>query len=435
MIGSNAAASTTALPADPGVILPMRQRAEVIDALLRRRLDQIVPKLMRRQDIDMWIVIGREYNEDPVLKTMLPATWHAARRRTILVFHDPGAPAEIERLAVSRYPVADFFASSWDPNAQPSQWARLAEIIQARNPKRIGLNISETWAHADGLAHSQFEALQQALPGQLRQRVASAEPLAVGWLETRLPEEMDIYASACRIAHEIMAQALSERAIQPGVTTTDDVKWWCRERVNQLGLQDWFHPIVSLQREAGKANFLEMMAGGEQIIQRGDLIHLDMGIEYLRLHTDTQQMAYVLKPGESEPPAGLQQAFRRGNQMQDILTAHLKEGRTGNDVLGLALAEAKSRGINAMVYAHPVGSHGHAAGPAIGMWDQQVGVPGTGEYPIHDNTAYAIELSILEPIPEWGGKEVRIMLEEDAVLQDGRVTYLDGRQTELHVIK
>ncbi|MEQ8845309.1 MAG: M24 family metallopeptidase [Phycisphaerales bacterium] len=435
MIGSNAAASTTALPADPAVILPMRQRAEVIDALLRRRLDQIVPKLMRRHDIDMWIVIGREYNEDPVLKTMLPATWHAARRRTILVFHDPGAPAEIERLAVSRYPVADFFASSWDPNAQPSQWARLAEIIQARNPKRIGLNISETWAHADGLAHSQFEALQQALPGQLRQRVASAEPLAVGWLETRLPEEMDIYASACRIAHEIMAQALSERAIQPGVTTTDDVKWWCRERVNQLGLQDWFHPIVSLQREAGEANFLEMMAGGEQIIQRGDLIHLDMGIEYLRLHTDTQQMAYVLKPGESEPPAGLQQAFRRGNQMQDILTAHLKEGRTGNDVLGLALAEAKSRGINAMVYAHPVGSHGHAAGPAIGMWDQQGGVPGTGEYPIHDNTAYAIELSILEPIPEWGGKEVRIMLEEDAVLQDGRVTYLDGRQTELHVIK
>lgn len=435
MIGSNAAASTTALPADPAVILPMRQRAEVIDALLRRRLDQIVPKLMRRHDIDMWIVIGREYNEDPVLKTMLPATWHTARRRTILVFHDPGAPAEIERLAVSRYPVADFFASSWDPNAQPSQWARLAEIIQARNPKRIGLNISETWAHADGLAHSQFEALQQALPGQIRQRVASAEPLAVGWLETRLPEEMDIYASACRIAHEIMAQALSERAIQPGVTTTDDVKWWCRERVNQLGLQDWFHPIVSLQREAGEANFLEMMAGGEQIIQRGDLIHLDMGIEYLRLHTDTQQMAYVLKPGEFEPPAGLQQAFRRGNQMQDILTAHLKEGRTGNDVLGLALAEAKSRGINAMVYAHPVGSHGHAAGPAIGMWDQQGGVPGTGEYPIHDNTAYAIELSILEPIPEWGGKEVRIMLEEDAVLQDGRVTYLDGRQTELHVIK
>ncbi|MGD1916895.1 MAG: M24 family metallopeptidase [Phycisphaerales bacterium] len=439
MIRTTAAATilvaTSVLAADPGVILPMRERAEVIDSLLRQRLDTIVPDLMREHDIDMWIVLGREYNEDPVLKTMLPATWHSARRRTILVFHDPGAPAEVERLAVSRYPVGDSFASSWDPSKQPNQWARLTEIIESRNPKRIGLNISETWAHADGLSHSQFEALHAALPTEFQARIVSAEHLAVGWLETRLPAEMDIYASVCRIAHEIMAEALSERVIQPGVTTTDDVKWWCRERVNELGLQDWFHPIVSVQRPAAEGDFLDMMAGGEQIIRRGDLIHLDLGIEYLRLHTDTQQMAYVLKRGESEPPEGIQRAFRRGNEMQDILTSHFAQGRTGNEVLKLALDEAKSRGINAMVYTHPVGSHGHAAGPAIGMWDKQGGVPGSGEYPIRDNTAYAIELSILEPIPEWDGMEVRFMLEEDAVFEVGRVTYIDGRQTKLHVIR
>ena len=439
MIRTTAAASllavTTALAANPGAILPMRERAEIIDSLLRQRLDQVVPDLMRRHDVDMWIVLGREYNEDPVLKTMLPATWHSARRRTILVFHDPGAPSEVERLAVSRYPVGDLFASSWDPDEQPDQWAKLAEIIESRDPERIGLNISETWAHADGLSHSQFESLHDALPSELRERIVSAEPLAVGWLETRLPAEMDVYASVCRIAHEIIAEALSERVIQPGATTTDDVKWWCRERVNGLGLQDWFHPIVSMQRPAAEGDFLDMMAGDEQIIRRGDLIHIDLGIRYLRLHTDTQQMAYVLKRGETEPPEGLRRAFRRGNEMQDILTSHFETGRTGNEVLKRTLEEAESRGIKAMVYTHPVGAHGHAAGPAIGMWDKQAGVPGTGEYAIHDRTAYAIELSILEPVAEWDGMEVRIMLEEDAVFEDGLVTYIDGRQTELRVIR
>ncbi len=428
-------AATTVLAANPGVILPMRERAAVVDGLLRERLDRIVPELMREHEVDMWIVLGREYNEDPVLKTMLPATWHSARRRTILVFHDPGAPAEVERLAVSRYAVGNLFEASWDPAEQPDQWARLVEIIKKRNPERIGLNISETWAHADGLSHSQFEALQQALPSDLRGRIVSAEPLAVGWLETRLEREMDIYASVCRIAHEIIAEALSERVIQPGVTTTEDVKWWCRERVNELGLEDWFHPIVSVQRASAEGDFMAMMAGGEQVIQRGDLIHLDLGIRYLRLHTDTQQMAYVLKRGETEPPAGLRRAFARGNEMQDILTSHFEEGRTGNEVVKLALEEAASRGIKAMVYSHPVGLHGHAAGPAIGMWDKQDGVPGTGEYPIRANTAYAIELSILETVPEWGGMEVRIMLEEDAVFAGGRVEYIDGRQTELRVVR
>lgn len=428
-------AATTVLAAKPGVILPMRERAAVVDGLLRERLDRIVPELMREHEVEMWIVLGREYNEDPVLKTMLPATWHSARRRTILVFHDPGAPGEIERLAVSRYAVGDLFASSWDPGEQPDQWARLVEIIEERDPERIGLNISETWGHADGLAHSQYEALHRVLSPEYRERLVSAERLAVGWLETRLPSELDVYGSVCRIAHEIIGEALSERVIQPGVTTTDDVKWWCRERVNELGLEDWFHPIVSVQRASAEGDFMAMMAGGEQVIRRGDLVHLDLGIRYLRLHTDTQQMAYVLKRGETEPPAGLRRAFARGNEMQDILTSHFEEGRTGNEVLKLALDEAESRGINAMVYSHPVGLHGHAAGPAIGMWDKQDGVPGTGEYPIRANTAYAIELSIVETVPEWGGQEVRIMLEEDAVFEDGRVEYIDGRQTELRVVR
>jgi Xaa-Pro aminopeptidase len=432
------AAAALALPAmaeDPGVILPLRDRATVIDAWLGERLDRLAPELMRESGIDLWLLIAREYDEDPVLETMLPATWLSARRRTILVLHDPGEDGEFERLAVARYSVGDHFESAWDPEEQPDQWARLVEIIEERDPARIGINVSETFGHADGLAHTQHQQLMATLPVRFRDRVVSAETLAVSWLETRLPEELDAYASACRIAHEIMAEALSERVIQPGVTTTEDLEWWCRERAEQLGLRTWFHPTVSVQRPEASRDFIEMFDGDDQVIRRGDLVHMDFGITYLRLNTDTQQMAYVLRRGETAPPEGLRRAFAIGNEMQDILTERMAEGRTGNEVLEAALAEAERRGIDAMVYTHPIGHHGHGAGPAIGMWDKQGGVPGSGDYPIRDRTAFSIELSVTAPVPEWDGQRVRIMLEENAVFEDGRARYLDGRQTELHVVR
>ncbi|MEM9064780.1 MAG: M24 family metallopeptidase [Planctomycetota bacterium] len=431
--------SLAVLPAafaqDPGLILPMRDRAEVIDRWLGERFERLVPELMREHDIDMWVIIGREYNEDPVLRTMLPATWLNARRRTILVFYDPGPGSPIEKLAVARYSVGEHFEAAWDPDTEPNQWARLVELVETRDPDRIGINTSSLFAHADGISHTEHEALLAALPESLHDRIVSAQPLAVGWLETRLPEEMDVYASMCRIAHEIMSEALSEEVIQPGVTTTDDVKWWARERILELGLATWFHPLVSIQRSESTTDLLAMVSGGEQVIQRGDLIHMDLGITYLRLNTDTQQMAYVLRRGETEAPAGLLRAFARGNEMQDILTERFAEGRTGNEVLLSSLAEARRRGIDAMVYTHPLGLHGHAAGPAIGMWDKQGGVPGTGDETIRNWTCYAIELSITEPIAEWGNQRVRIMMEEDALFQGGTVSYIDGRQTELHIVR
>ena len=417
----------------PGVILTMREQAETIDRLLGDRLETLVPPLMREHGIDMWIIIAREYNEDPVLETMLPATWLAARRRTILVFHDTGE--RVDRLAVSRYGVGEHFESAWDPDTQPDQWARLAEIIAERDPRSIALNVSETFAHADGLSHAQHRAFMRALPEAMHDRVVSGERLAVNWLEVRTPDELEVYSSICRIAHAILAEALSERVIQPGVTTTDDVKWWARERINELGLETWFHPIVSIQRAGSGTDLLTMLSAGDEVIRRGDLLHMDLGIRYLRLHTDTQQMAYVLRAGETEAPAGLRRAFAVGNTMQDILTDRFAQGRTGNDILLDALAEARARGIDAMVYTHPLGLHGHAAGPAVGMWDKQGGVPGTGDYPVRDRTCYAIELSVTVPLPEWGDQPVRIMQEEDAVFEAGSVRYLNGRQTELHLVR
>jgi len=412
----------------------LRERAAQRDAWLIERLDQIVPELMRDADIDCWLLIAREDNEDPVLETMLPATWMGARRRTILAFFDPGDGAQVERLAVARYAVGDAFPGAWDPESQPDQYARLAELVAERQPERIGINTSVTFAKADGLAASEHRALLSAL-GSWAERVVPAEALAVGWLETRSEAELDAYPGLVAIAHDIIATGLSNAAITPGETTTTDLEWWFREEIRARRLVTWFHPSVSVQRgaqperEGGFAEHPDV-----EVIGPGDLVHVDFGITALGLNTDTQQHAYVLRPGESGAPAGLEDGLAVGNRLQDILTDAFVTGRTGNEILAAALQRARDEGIDALIYTHPLGFHGHGAGPTIGMWDQQGGVPGTGDWPLRANTCYAIELGATVSVPEWG-RSVDIMLEEDALFDGERVRYLDGRQTELHLIR
>ena len=425
-------------PADEmPTILSLREQARVVDAWLETRLESVIPEIMRREGVDMWIIAAREYNEDPVIETMLPATWMAARRRTVLILHDRGPGQPIERLAVARYDIGPF-PRAWDPERQPDQWGRVAELVAERDPKRISVNRSETFALADGLTGTEYDRLMAALPPMYRDRVQPAERLAIGWLETRTPEEMEVYPQIVRIAHRIIAEGFSERVIQPGVTTTEDVVWWYRERIRGLGLETWFQPSVSVDRHRAAAG---ARGGGdfsarpdESVIRPGDLLHVDFGITYLRLNTDTQQHAYVLRPGETAAPKGLRDALAVGNRLQDILTENFAEGRSGNAILLGALAQARSEGIDATIYTHPIGFHGHAAGPTIGLWDQQGGVPGRGDYPLFANTAHSIELNAAVPVPEWDGQVVRIMLEEDAFFDGRRTWYIDGRQTSLWLI-
>ena len=421
---------------DQPVILSMRQRAEVRDRWLDIRLQAVVPELMRREKIDMWVVIAREYNEDPVIETMLPATWLAARRRTILVFYDRGAAEGVETLAVARYNVGRLFKSAWNPEQQPDQWARLAEIIAERNPNKIALNFSQTFALADGVSHSEFESFRSALPAQTAAKIVSGEKLAIGWLERRIPEEMAVYPTICEIAHKIIAEGFSNKVIQPGVTSTDDVEWWYRERIRELKLITWFHPSVSIQRAADDEHSGNFSSRDEaKVIQRGDLLHVDFGITYLGLNTDTQQHAYVLRHGETDAPDGLKKALAAGNRLQDILMSNFAEGRSGNDILARSLSQAKAESIVPSIYTHPIGYHGHAAGPTIGLWDQQGGVPGRGDYPLYRDTAHSIELNATVAIPEWNQKKIRIMLEEDAIFNEKGAQFIDGRQTSLILIK
>jgi len=413
------------------LILTQREQAKVIDELLDDRIRTVLPKLMRREGFDMWVVISSEYNEDPVIRTFLPATWFAARRTTMLVMFDGGTDKEIECLAVSRYDVGKIFKRSWDPDSQPDQWAQLAKIIEERNPKRIGLNFSDHYGHADGLTFSHHQKLIKALSKKYQNHVASAEKLAVSWLETRTEREMIIYQQICRIAHDIIAEGFSDKVIHPGITTTDDVVWWYREKIKELKLDTWFQPSVSIQRNESEAIFSKRPQ--PYVILPGDLLHVDFGITYLRLNTDTQQHAYLLKPGETDAPDYLKKAFARGNKLQDILTSNFKEGKTGNQVLAESRKQAIDQGITPSIYTHPIGFHGHAAGTTIGMWDMQGGVPYTGDYPLHYNTAYSIELNASVYVIEWK-KEVRIQLEEDGYFDETGFRYIDGRQRDLIVI-
>lgn len=410
-------------------MLPLRQQAAVQDRWLKQRLDAIMPELLQRENIDMWIVACREYNEDPIVMSLLPATSMSARRRTILVFARD-ANGELKRLTLSRYGYEGFYEAAWNPDEE-SQDACLARLVRDYNPQRIGLNYSRTFAFGDGLSYSERDYILAALGSAYAPRVVSAEGLCVGWLERRLPEEITAYKRLVEIGHDIIGRAFSTDVIHPGITTTDDVVWWMRQTMADAGLSAWFQPTVDIQARERSFQFIESPC---LTIQPGDLLHCDMGFHYLGLATDQQQHGYILRAGESDAPAGLRAALADGNALQDIHLQEMQVGRTGNEVLRAVLKQAKAAGIRAQVYSHPLGYHGHAAGPLIGLWDQQNQVPGIGDYPLYDDTVYSIELNALKKVPEWGDQDARIMLEEDAALSGGLMHWLDGRQEALHLI-
>ena len=418
-------------------IMTQKDRAVWVDSMLEFRFEHMLPDLMRREGIDMWILISREYNEDPVMKTMLPSEWLSARRRTIMVFYDPGKGMPIEKVAIARYDVGRLLKGEWNIDVYPDQWAALTDVVEKYKPNKIGINTSEFFGLADGLVSTEKDHLLRALTDSYKSRVVSAEKLAIAWLETRSPMETGFYKSLCALSRDIIMKGFDPGFIVVGQTTTDDIVWRLRQTVTDMGLEVWFHPTVSIQR-ADKNNFdhLRSFSGRpkEQTIQYGDLLHVDFGITYNRLNTDQQQHFYILHPDEKEIPKSIQKAFAAANRLQDILTAQFVVTRSGNEMLLNALRQAKEENITASIYTHPIGFHGHAAGPSIGMWDQQAGVKGTGDYIIYPNTAYSIELNAATEIPEWG-KIVRIMLEEDGFFDGHTFEYFAGRQTAVYGLK
>ena len=426
----------------------LREQAALQQQWLQYRLDSVLPRLMRQHGVEMWIVAMREYNEDPAFWSLVSPTTMFARRRTIYVFTDRGGggrggPRRIERLALgggSQGGVYEAYVArdTVDPSigrrpelVGQGQWDLLARIVRERDPKTITVDISHTHAFSDGLSAGEWEQLSRALPEGYLARVVRAERLPLDYQSIRAPGMLPVYKRMMEVVWAIIDTAFSNKVITPGKTTTDDVVWWMRQRVNDLGLGTWFHSDVDVQRRGQDLTGLDPV-----VIQRGDVLHCDFGITALGLNTDTQHMGYVLREGERDAPEGLKRALLNSNRLQDLLLAEMRPGRTGNEVLTATLAAMRAAGINGTVYTHPIGDRGHGAGPLIGLWDHQEGVQGRGDVPLLPGTWFSIELQATTPAPEWGGQLVRSAQEEDAELAtDGAMRWILRRQTAFHLVK
>ena len=414
-------------------ILNLKDRATLIEKIQKDRLDNLLPELMSKNGIDMWIIITREYNEDPIIKTLLPPTWLNARRRTILVFSFDESTKKTESVAISRYNFGKNIKSIWDKEKNPNQMLALKDYIDKVNPKKIGLNYSENFALIDGISKSDYELFYSSISNDIKQRIVSAENLGIQWIETRTKLEKEIYKDLVSITQNIINEAFSNKVIEPGKTTTDDVVWWMREKVLELKLKTWFHPTVDVQRNEQSDLYAFDGKSKYDIIQPGDLVHCDFGISYLTLNTDCQQIAYVLKSDEKEAPEFLTKALKDANKLQDILTSEFELDKTGNEILLNSLNIAKEKGLDPQIYTHPLGTFGHSAGTTIGMWDSQEGVPIKGDVLMKYNTVYAIELNNKSFIKDWN-KEVRIMLEEAGLFEENGFKYINGRQEKIILI-
>jgi Xaa-Pro aminopeptidase len=428
------------VPSKPKMLPPVRQQAEVQQQWLQLRLDRHLPKLMRKYGAKMWLVICREYNEDPVFQALVSPTMFAARRRTIYMFVDKGDV--VERLALGGGSNGGLYTVYRDPGVpgrelyMDSQWQLLRELVDEKKPATIAVNISQTHAFSDGLSAGEWEQLQLALGPENMKKVIRAEGLPLDYINLRLPEMLPVYREMMEVVHWLIARAFSNEVITPGKTTSQDVVWWLRQQVADLGLGTWFQPSVRVQGVGKKETAGGISEDGPVVIERGDVLHVDFGVTAMRLATDTQHMGYVLKQGETGPPAGILQALKNANRMQDVVLEQMLPGRTGNEVLQASLNVIKKDGIKGTVYCHPIGDHGHGAGPLIGLWDRQTGVPGRGDVLLLPSTWYSIELAARTPVPEWGGKELFVGQEEDAVMgEDGKMSWVLRRQTQYHLVK
>jgi len=441
------ALTTVAEAASPAVPMPpklpsLREQDAIRQEWLKQRLDRVLPVLMRRHGVQMWLVINREYNEDPVYLSLVSPSVMAARRRTILVFFDRGGDKGVERLALGGGNNGGLYEMYRDPDNAgreimgDSQWQTLRKVIEQRKPSTIGINISHTHAFSDGLSAGEREQLESAL-GPWNSKIVRAENLPLEYISVRLPEMEPHYVAMMKIVHALIARAFSNEVITPGKTTTKDVEWWLRQTVNDQGLGEWFPPTVSVQRPSREAaQFAATARPDAEVIQRGDHLHVDFGIQAMGLATDTQHVGYVLKEGEKDAPAGLQKALLNSNRMQDIAFAQMRPGRSGNEVLASMLAQMKTEGIEGTMYSHPINDYGHGAGPLVGLWDRQEGVPGRGDVLLLPSTWFSIELQATTAVPEWGGQRVRSAQEEDAILgPDGTMRWVLSRQTKYHLVK
>jgi len=416
-------------------LLSVREQQAVREAWLRKRLDTMLLPMMRQQKIEMWIVVNEEFHADPVTEYIAPPLPYDGRR-DFFIFADRGGD-KLDRVALVRYSeeaLKRFFEVLNPPGRDTA--ATLRRIVEERNPKTIALNMGGTRGATNGLTHDAYKFLTDTLGQDLASRFVSAAPLIVEYMDTRLPEELEHYRTAVELTDVLTRRAFSNEVITPGKTTAGDVRWWFLQQVNNAGLGVWFQPDVRIQRQNQETKqtlqFLSVAAESE-VIQRGDVIHIDCGLNYLGLSTDWQKMAYVLREAEKDAPEGLKKALANSNRLQDALFAHIKPGAKGFEVYDATMSDMKRLGIEAMIYSHSVGNQGHALGASIDFRRPAAGAP--LEPPFREGSYTSIELNTTTAVPEWGGQKVTIMMEDDAYLTKDGMKWFRPRQTAFYLIR
>lgn len=423
--------SNEPIPKMPRLLL-QREQMDVREMWLKKRLDTLLLPMMRKHGISMWIVVNEEFNSDPATEYIVPPI-PMVGSRDFFIFADTGE--KLEKIAIVRYSEErlknhyQMVSVSRDKLAET-----LRSTIAKYNPKNIALNINGTRGQQNGMSHASYKMLAETLGADTEKKFVSSASFLNDFFDTRLPEELEHYRNAVLVTDILTRRAFSNEVITPGKTTVGDVRWWFLQQINNLGLKTWFQPDIRIQRQAKTTatnqQFLSV-ADEATVLERGDLIHIDCGLDYMGLSTDWQKHGYILKKGEKDAPEGLKKALKNTNLLQDAIFKVARAGMTGAEVYESAMAEMKRQNIEAMIYSHPIGTHGHGLGASI---DFRKAIGGAEER-FRLNSFTSIELNTSTIIPEWNNQKVTLMAEDDAVMTENGYEFIRPRQTEIYIIK
>jgi Xaa-Pro aminopeptidase len=431
-----AAAARRLVVASAAQLLPWSEQIAVREQWLVKRHELLLP-MMRRHDVGMWIIVNEEFHDDPLTQYVAPPRPYTGNR-DIFVFIDGGTEG-LKKYAITGYieeNLARFFEA---PSAEPLPAAATLKALYDRwQPKTIALGIGGSRGQTRSLGEASHRFITEAMGPEAVTRFVSAAPLIIEYLDTRLPEELEHYRAAVTVTEEIVRRALSAEVVTPGRTTVGDVRRALYDMLWAAGVRTWFQPDLRVQRaseeNATSRGFLAVAREGV-VIQPGDLVHIDFGITYMGFDTDWQKMAYVLEPGETEAPAGLQAALRNTNTLQDaLMLRHARPGLTGGAVFTATMAEMKARGIEAMIYSHPLGAQGHALGASIDFRSAQRANPSVPAQPLRLGSYMSIELNTATPVAAWGGRKVFVMMEDCAYLTVDGYRFFRPRQEAFYLI-
>ncbi len=414
-------------------LLSLREQMDVREMWLKKRFDTMLLPMMRKHGVSMWIVVNEEFHSDPITESIVPPI-PIVGRRDFFIFADNGKT--LERFAVVRYEEErlknhyTLIVPSRDKTAET-----IKKIVEERDPKTIALNIGGGRGQSDGLTHDAYKFLADALGKEYESRFISGGKFIADFLDTRIPEELEHYRKAVLATDVLTRRAFSNEVITPGKTTVGDVRWWLLQQVNNLGLSVWFQPDLRVQRRAKSNNTSQQflaVADESLVLERGDLIHVDFGLNYMGLSTDWQKHAYILQKGEKDAPEGLKKALKNTNRLQDTIFAVARAGMTGAEVYDAAMAEMKRQNIEAMIYSHPIGTQGHGLGAAIDFRRASIG---DGAERLRLGSYTSIELNTSTQVAEWNNQKVTVMGEDDAFMTEKGYEFFRPRQTEFYLVR